>query len=208
MIRNLLYAFLIFFAVYFLLGGLIFNYLFPPKHPTYVDYFQQKPTLESKVEGVRMRVKKIANDQAFLKVEIMPGAEGPPEHVHKTFDEYFVVEKGSLSILIDGQKKILSEGESIIIKAGTPHKPFNESDEVVILNDIYSTKATMTAEFAYGLAQLYPQMDNLGEANSPKMLLHLAAKGNRFDTWVSDVPIPAQQSIRWLLGPTARLLGF
>lgn len=208
MIRNLLYAFLILFAVYFLLGGLIFNHLFPPKHPNYVDYFQQKPTLESKVEGVRMRVKKIANDQAFLRVEIMPGAAGPPEHVHKTFDEYFVVEKGSLSILIDGQKKILREGESITIKAGTPHKPFNESDEVVILNDISSTKATMTAEFAYGLAQLYPQMDNLGEANSPKMLLHLAAMGNRFDTWVSDVPIAVQQSIRWLLGPTARLLGF
>lgn len=63
----------------------------------------------------------------------------------------------------------------------------------------------MPACFAYGLSALYPEMDKIGDAKSPKNLLVLAAQGNNFDTWSSDIPIPAQKFIRWLLGPIAGL---
>jgi mannose-6-phosphate isomerase-like protein (cupin superfamily) len=208
MARNIIYSFLILSALYLLVGGLISNYLFPPKHPDYAQYFSEHPTLTSNVEGFKIKVKKVENGHAFVRLELSPTAVGPPEHIHETFDEFFMVEKGTLSLLINGEKIILHEGESKIIPKGTPHRLFNESNDVVVINDSLNSKASMTAAFVYGLAQLYPQMDKIGNANSPKMLLHLAAQGNGFDTWVSNAPIPVQKMIRWLLSPSAKLLGF
>jgi mannose-6-phosphate isomerase-like protein (cupin superfamily) len=198
------YFFIIFFF-YFIIGGIIFNHLFPSKKPNYLNYFKTKTEFSSKGEGLTNEVKKVENNLAYLKVTIKPMAEGPPEHIHNTFDEFFTVEKGTLSLKINGQIKKLKSCESIKIPKGTAHKPFNETGEIVILNDSTNSSSTMPCEFAYGLAQLYPVMDKYGE-KSPKVLLKLAALGNDFDTWAPDAPIPAQKLIRWLLGPSARLL--
>lgn len=120
----------------------------------------------------------------------------------------FRVEKGTVSIWVNGEKKTLKAGETLLIPKGTPHKPFNETGEVVILDDTTNLHATMPACFVHGLASLYPAMDKAGDMKSPKILLQLAAQGNDFETWSSEAPIPAQKAIRWLLGPTARLMGY
>lgn len=88
------------------------------------------------------------------------------------------------------------------------HHPEGETNEVVILEDPTNQIASMPACFAYGLTALYPEMDKIGEVKSPNNLLALAAQGNGFDTWSSESPIPAQKVIRWLLGPTARWMGY
>ncbi len=109
-------------------------------------------------------------------------------------------------MLINGQKRTLKAGESILIPKGTPHKPFNETDQIVILNDSSEVRPTMPSHFAYGLSQLYPVMDQHG-TKSPKVLLKLASLGLKFDTWVAGVPLLPQKVIRWIVGPTARLFG-
>ncbi len=102
----------------------------------------------------------------------------------------------------------MKAGESLLIPKGTPHKPFNETNEVVVMDDPIAQTATLPASFAYGLTTLYPEMDKIRDVKSPKNLLALAAQGNGFDTWSSEIPIPAQKVIRWLLGPTARWMGY
>lgn len=207
MIRKVMFYFFSFFFIYFILGGLIFNHLFPPQVPDYQSYFSETSAFSSKKEGFSQEVKKIENDWIHLKVSMSPRAAGPPEHIHENFDEYFVVEKGTASILINGKKHLLKEGEHLVIPKGTPHKPFNETGEIVVLNDSSNQHPTMPCAFAYGLSKLYPSMDKYG-ADSPKVLMQLAGLGNQTDTWVAKAPIPAQKVIRWLLGPTARLLGY
>ena len=206
--RKVMLGLLMVVVIYFVVGGLIFNHLFPPKQPSYGGYFSTHRILKSEVEGVKMTITKVENEQAYARLELVPGAVGPPEHLHETFDEYFMVKEGTLAVIVNGKKKSVRQGESIMIPKNTPHKVFNESDKRVIVYDSLDKKSMMTAEFAYGLAQFYPQMDKIGDPNSPKILLCLAAQGNMFDTWRSDVPLPAQKIIRWILGPSARLLGF
>ena len=194
-----------FLVLYLVGGGILFNHVFSPKPIDYPAYFEKHQQFASKEEGMQLGIKKLDEEKVFLKVSLEPHAAGPPEHIHQDFDEFFAVEKGTLSLLINGQKRTLKAGESILIPKGTPHKPFNETDQMVILNDSTYSHPTMPSHFAYGLSQLYPVMDQHG-AQSPKVLLKLASLGQNFDTWVADVPIFVQKAIRWLLGPTVRII--
>jgi len=205
MIQKTIIYILGFLVLYLVGGGILFNHVFPPKPVDFSSYFQKHQQFASREEGMQLSVKKLEKEKVFLKVSLMPYAAGPPEHIHQDFDEFFAVEKGTLSLLINGQKRALKAGETILIPKGTPHKPFNETDQIVILNDSTDTQPTMPSHFAYGLSQLYPVMDLHG-TKSPKVLLKLADLGNDFDTWVADVPIFAQKAIRWLLGPTVRII--
>lgn len=207
MIRKIMIYIFGFIFIYFIVGGLIFNHLLSPQTPDYQSYFNQNSVFESNVEGFLQEVKKVENGWLHLKVTMKAQAPGPPEHIHENFDEYFVVEKGTASILVNGQKHLLKAGEHLVIPKGTPHKPFNETDDVVIFNDTSNKHPTMPYTFGYSLSKLYPNMDKYG-ANSPKILMQLAGLGNQADTWVAQAPIPVQKAIRWLLGPTARLWGY
>jgi mannose-6-phosphate isomerase-like protein (cupin superfamily) len=191
--------------IYFAIGGLIFNHLFPPQKPNYQQYFEKNKVFGSEEEGLTQEVKKVENNLIHLKITVKPFAAGPPEHVHYGFDENFIVEKGILSVKINGEVKKVSDGEKIIIPRGTSHKPFNDTSENVILNDTTCQYATMPCEFAYSLCEMYPVMDAHG-AESPKVLLKIASIGGGFDTWLPHIPKPMQQLIRWLLSPTARLI--
>jgi mannose-6-phosphate isomerase-like protein (cupin superfamily) len=207
MIRKIAFYFFSTLFVYFIVGGIVFNHIFPPNAPDYATFFAQKPVFSSREEGFTQKIKKVESGWVHLHLTMNPHAAGPPEHVHEGFDEYFTVASGTASILVNGEKKTLRAGETILIPRGTPHKPFNETDATVILNDSTDQHATIPCGFAHGLTRLYPTMDTHGMA-SPKVLLQLAALGNGFDTWTPDAPRPAQKAIRWLLGPTARLMGY
>jgi mannose-6-phosphate isomerase-like protein (cupin superfamily) len=207
MIRKAFFYFFIFLFIYFIIGGVIFNHLAKVQVPDFKDYLLKNSKFLSKEEGFTQEVKNVENDWVHLRVFLSPRAAGPPEHIHENFDEYFVVEQGTASILVGGKKLILKAGEHIVIPKGTPHKPFNETNEIVVLNDTSNQHPTMPCEFAYGLSKLYPYMDKFG-SESPKVLLQLAALGNSIDTWVVKAPIQVQKTIRWLLGPTARLFGY
>lgn len=199
---------LIFLAIYFIGGGIIFNHILPPKADLSEAYFNKNPTFSSKVEGFAIKVNKVENDKCHLQLILNPHAEGPPLHIHQSFDEVFKVAKGNLSIILNGEKKVLREKEQIVIPRGTPHKPFNETNANVIVMDSLQQNATMPTHFAFGLSQFYPVLDKIGDVNSPKNLLQISAQGNGFDTWLPDAPLAAQKLIRWLLGPTARLMGY
>jgi len=190
--------------IFFIGGGLLFNELLPAKTIDFQSYFSKNKHFSSMEEGMEIEVKKLSKDNVYLRVTLKPFAAGPLEHIHQNFDEYFVIEKGTLSLLINGQKRILKAGESILIPKGTPHKPFNETAQEVILNDKNERQPTMPAYFAYGLSHLYPVIDEYG-SKSPKVLFQLARLGPSFDTWLADAPLFSQKAIRWILKPPAHV---
>lgn len=206
--KKIMFSILLVIAGYFIIGGILFNHLLKPSQPDMATYFNENRFFGSEVEGFSQEIKKVENDWVYCRLEMQAFAAGPPVHIHEHFDEMFQVEKGQATMIINGEKKIVKAGESILVPRGTPHKPCNETNEVVIMNDATNQIPSMPTSFAYGLTILYPAMDKIGDVKSPKNLLPLAAQGNGFDTWTSDAPIPVQKAIRWLLGPTARLLGY
>lgn len=199
---------LILLLSYFLITGILFNHIFPPTPPDLNHYFTQNKLFISKMEALQMEIKKVENGWVYSRAILQAHAAGPPEHYHEHFDETFIVEKGTASFLVNGEKILLQEGESITIPKGVPHKPFNETAEVLILNDVSNQHPSIPATFAYGLTNIYSAIDKIGNPKSPLNLLVLAAQGNEFDTWAVGIPLVAQKMLRWLLGPTARLLGY
>ncbi len=206
--KKIMFSIFLVIAAYFLVGGILFNHLFKPSQPDIAAYFEKHRFFGSTEEGIFQEVKMVKNGMVYGRLEMQAFAAGPPVHIHEHFDELFRVEQGQATMIINGEKKIVKAGESLLVPRGTPHKPCNETNELVVMDDATGQIPSMPANFAYGLAVLYPSLDKIGDMKSPKNLLPLAAQGNDFDTWSSDMPIPVQKTLRWLLGPTARLLGY
>jgi mannose-6-phosphate isomerase-like protein (cupin superfamily) len=192
--------------VSYLLGGLIIHHwVLPTKTPEYSDYFEVGKSFQSKLEGLTQTVIKIENRNLITDIEIQPKSIGPLTHIHEKFDEIFTVKSGTLSMLYGSEIKKITSGQTIVIPKNTPHKPFNETDSIVVVT------SEMPLNFAYCLSQIYPFWDE-NEANSkpPKILFQLAVFGDKFDSYptVDAPPKPVLKTLKFLLAPTARLIGY
>ncbi len=194
---------------YFAIGIILNYYIFPEQKPDLANYFQSGDKFYSKAEGFDQHILWQRDGWVRLSLIIEPKGFGPPEHIHTDLDETFTVKEGVLSILVNGEKKTLQKGETVTVKSGTPHKPFNETDSPVIVESTEDEKS-LPVEFAYHLSQLYPFVDSLGENPSAfSMIMQLSVFGNEMDAYLADGgPIFMQKAIRFLLAPTARLLGY
>ncbi|MCU0434542.1 MAG: cupin domain-containing protein [Bacteroidia bacterium] len=207
-LKRIMLGFLLLLVFWFGLVGILMNHIFPPDPSQAIAALKPGSVIESAQEGISQTVLQENNGMLFIHIALKPHAPGPPEHIHFTFDETFVVKEGTLSMQLAGSKKTFGPGSIVTVPAGTPHRIYNETNATVVLHDTTLLHATMPEGFAAGLACLYPVMDKAGNPKSGKVLLQIAAQGNSFDTWVADAPPGAQKTIRWLLGPTARMLGY
>ncbi|HEX6280288.1 MAG TPA: cupin domain-containing protein [Pyrinomonadaceae bacterium] len=195
-------------VVLYLIVGIAINFAFPEKQPDLNGYFKPGDRLVSRFEGFDQTVLGVDGDWLRTRLEVAPMAAGPPEHFHEHFAETFSVRSGSLSIVVNGEKKTLKEGESITIPPMTRHKPFNETNETVIVET--DDPKTIPVKFAYILSQLYGFMDTYPDGPPvPAMIMQLSTYGNEADSWLADgPPLGVQKAMRVLLAPTARLMGY
>ena len=166
-------------------------------HPARPAPLARGDVLRSELEGFTSTVLHTEGDVA-VELVMSPHAEGPPMHLHTTFDETFAVESGTASLALEGRVVTLTAGEHYTVPRGTPHAPHNETSEVVVLH------TNLPAAFAGGLANFYRSTDAIGDLDSPRVLLALAAEGPAFDTWSPGAPVGLQQAMRWVIGPFAR----
>ena len=192
----------------YLLVGLAINFAFPAKQPELSGYFKPGDRLISRFEGFDQTVLAVNGEWLHTRLEAVPGAVGPPEHFHEHFAETFTVKSGSLSILVNGEKRTLKAGESITIPPMTLHKPFNETNETVIVES--DDPKTIPVKFAYILSQLYGFMDTYPDGPSvPAMMMQLSTYGNEADSWLAQgSALNVQKAVRFMFAPTARLMGY
>ena len=195
-------------VVIYLLLGIAVNSIFSEKQPDLNGYFKPGDRLVSRFEGFDQTVLSVDGDWLHTRLEVAPLGGGPPEHFHEHFAETFTVKSGTLSILVDGEKKTLKAGETITIPPMTRHKPFNETNETIIVEG--DDPKTIPVKFAYILSQLYGFMDAYPEGPSvPAMIMQLSTYGNEADSWLADgPPLGVQKAMRVVLAPTARLMGY
>lgn len=207
-IKSILFWKAVIIIGYFGIGIIFHHYLFPPQKPDYASYFKTGDKFQSNWEGFEQTVISQKDGWLNTKVVMRPKSAGPPVHIHEHFDETFMVKEGVMSVLINGEKKTVRAGESVHIPKGTPHKPFNESDLPVIVED--ENGKSFPLEFGYHLSQIYPLIDSLdGKPSDLTMILQFSVYGDNFDSLIADgPPIGVQKAIRFLLAPTARLLGY
>ncbi len=71
------------------------------------------------------------HDDEVLEVEGNYGPKGkpPPAHLHPDQDEHFEVLEGSLRTKVDGEERVLDEGDTLDIPRGTSHQMWNDGDD-------------------------------------------------------------------------------
>ena len=190
---------------YLVVGLIVHHVVFPEKTPYLATYFKPGVSFNSKLEGLSQKVIRTENGNVAVELTLTPNSPGPVTHVHEGFDETFSVVSGTLSLEVAGEVRRLNAGETLVVPKNTPHRPFNETGSPVVAT------TAMPLEFGFCLSQIYPFWDE-NEANSkpPKILFQLAAFGGRFDSYptVDAPPKPLLKTLKFLLGPTARLAGY
>jgi mannose-6-phosphate isomerase-like protein (cupin superfamily) len=192
-------------AGYLLVGLIIHHWILPTKTPDYSVYFKVGTSFHSNLEGLTQTVVKIENGNLITDIAMHPKSAGPVAHLHEKFDETFTVKNGTLSMQYGSEIKKVTTGQTIVIPKNTPHKPFNETDSIVVVT------SAMPLDFAYCLSQIYPFWDeNVANSKPPKILFQLAVFGDKFDSYptVDAPPKPVLKTLKFLLAPTARLIGF
>ena len=193
-------------GVYLLLGTIIHNVVLPERVPPTEQYLQVGTRLDSVGEGFRQVVTRMEGGLIWTRLVLEPNAPGPPEHVHTGFGEFFQVTEGTLSVLYNGEVRQLGPGDELDIPPGTPHKPFNTTDQPVVVE---GEKGPLPAEFGLFLLQAYAFFDG-DPANSlpPRALFQMSLFSPRYELWMAGPPIVLQRVFFGLIAPTARLLGY
>ncbi len=195
-------------GLYLIFSIVIDSYVFPATKPDYANYFRPGDKLVSDYEGFDQTILGIKDGWLHTRLVVAPNAVGPPEHFHENFTETFTVKSGTMSMLVNGEKRILRPGETISVPPMTKHKPFNETNQPVVVES--SDEQTLPVEFGYHLSQLYGFMDRYPNGpGTPQMLMQLSVYGTEADSYIADGPsLGMQKAMRVMMAPTARLLGY
>lgn len=198
-----------FFLSYVLVGNLLDKVIFPEAEPGADYYPREGQVFVSKTEGFRQTLLKRENGLVWSELVLEPRAPGPPEHIHGSFPENFIVAEGALSLLVNGEKKILRAGESFLVPPGTAHRPFNETDSRVVVRGPLTPEYAIPEKFSVFLTQAYGYFDE-SESNSrpPQVLLQMSRFSPEYDLWLASVPVFLQKTLYFVISPAARLLGY
>jgi quercetin dioxygenase-like cupin family protein len=118
------------------------------------------------------------------ETEVQPKA-GPPMHVHHRQDESFTVTSGKIGYQTLGEEpKYAYAGETVLFKAGIPHKFWNAGSDVLKC----TAYVTPPDNFVYFLSEIYKSMN----ANKGRPGLYDAAfLLNRYKSEYAMLEIPA-----------------
>lgn len=207
--KKFLLGIIVFTLIYVLIGALLDKVIFPEAEPASEYYPREGQVFVSESEGFHQTILKRENGQVWSELVLNPHAPGPPEHIHTNLSENFIVTEGTLSILVNGEKKILRPGESLLINPGTPHKPFNETNSRVVIKPPLTPEYALPEQFAVFLTQAYGFFDE-SESNRqpPKALLQMSRFSPKYKLWFASPPVPLQKAFYFVISPTARLLGY
>ena len=131
----------------------------------------------------------------------------PAAHYHPFQKEDFTVLSGQLTVRIDGQLRVLKQGDTLHIPSGKVHAMWNDVDGRTIVN--WKVQPAMDTEHlletATGLV-----MD--GKTNSDGMpnILQVALMANKYsDVFrLAKLPFGLQKTLFFVLSPFAYLAGY
>jgi len=130
-------------ALYLLGGALLDQFVFPEPAPDASYYPPVGYVFASEMEGFEQRILKREDGRFWLELTLRPNAPGPPEHIHASFSERFMVAEGTLSLLTNGEVRELGPSESFLVSPGTPHKPFNQTNKPVVVRGVLSKNSNV-----------------------------------------------------------------
>lgn len=143
-------------------------------------------TIDSTGEKI-IFLRKIVKDGVEVlegEVEVQPKG-GPPMHTHHRQDESFIIVQGTMAYqILGGEVQYAYPGETVLIKAGIPHKFWNPGSEVLKCKSY----VTPPENFVYFLTELYKSINANGGRPS---MFDGAFLLNRYKAEFAMLEIPA-----------------
>lgn len=87
--------------------------------------------LDGSVVVVTKAAAETGGEYVEIEMELPPGCDAPPPHIHPQQVEGYEVLEGNFDVMVDGQRRTLGPGESASVPRGTLHTFRNRSDSRV-----------------------------------------------------------------------------
>src|ERR1043165_1376399 len=165
------------------------------KNPKTGDVFEFLETCES-TNGEKMVLQQTIKTKGHLY----------PNHLQTLQDETFEVVAGKLTIWLDGETNVLTEGEKITLPKNIPHNHFNNHDEPVT----FTQTVFPALDFEYLLENIIGlsidgkiHNGNAGLIQSLVTLKYLDSK-----IFLPAIPIALQKIAMNIIGPIGHMLGY
>ncbi len=186
-------------------ANLLHRVVFPADPPDPATYPSAGDTFGSAAEGFNQQVVAVRDGWVVLRTQVAPRAPGPPMHFHRSFAEVFTAESGRLHLELPDGAIQLEPGEEYRVEPGVPHRPYNPTDEEVIIG---GDNPTMPQSFAACLVQVYHFLDDAEGQMGLGLMVHIAALDPICDSTLPEIPAVVRVGTEWLVVPFARLLGY
>lgn len=147
-------------------------------------------------------------DGLLLEMETSYPAHSPepPPHYHPFQEEDFIVLAGEMTVRIDGQLRILQQGDTLHIPKNQVHSMWNHTDSKTIVN--WKVRPALDSEYLFETAT---GLANAGKTSAKGVpnILQSALLMNRFarEFRLVKPPYAVQRLLFGLLAPLGRLLG-
>ena len=167
--------------------------------------------LENPATGQEIVFRRTSRDTngTMLEVESVytkPSPSRPPVHYHPAQEEIFRVLAGELHAVIGGRRRVLKEGETLVIPEGTRHGMWAEEAGVRV--NWQTRPALRTEAFfeaVYGLAS----RGKTNERGVPNLLQATVIARKFADEFrLASPPWPVQRLLFAILVPLGKLLGY
>lgn len=145
-------------------------------------------------------------ERVTMKMTLKSTGKLVPDHLHSLQDEHFEVISGNLTIILDGQQQVLTQGDKITLPRNKPHNHYNNDTETVILVQ----SVTPALDFDYLLENIIGlTMDGKmpkGKAGLMQELVSLKYLDSK--SYLANIPVGIQKVVSQVAGPIGRLFGY
>ena len=166
-------------------------------------------TIENPVAGDSVTYLELPGDGAgrlVVEMTTVPGAEGPPPHVHPHSSETFEVLSGSIVVVESGSEHVVGAGERRVVAPGATHTFAGHGVEPARTRVSFDRPGRM-GEFLETFYEL-ARAGRLDPAGKPSVLQTAATfLALRDDIRTVLAPWPAQLALFTALAPVARIRG-
>jgi mannose-6-phosphate isomerase-like protein (cupin superfamily) len=140
-----------------------------------------------------------------FEIAMAPGALGPPKHFHPRQEESWRVLEGELAVFVDGEWRMLRDGESLSIAPNTVHTLRNRSGAPVRFRDVHEP----ALDFQDYIEELHRQAaaGRITSRMTPSTLISgaIVLRGHRTTQLSAS---RAQRAAETALSRVGRLLGY
>ncbi len=141
-----------------------------------------------------------------MKATLRRRGPAVPDHLHTLQEETFEVQAGQLTVVMGGEIKVISAGQTITLPKNTPHNHYNGGTEAVVY--IHTVKPAL--DFDYLIENLIGLIADGKSKNGKLGMMQELVSARYLDSksYLTGIPVGVQQFLAHIVGPVGRILGY